>query len=896
MTAVRRPWIILPLLALVVWACEGEGPVDPDPVASSIEVVDGAGQSGPVGEPLAQAVVLGVRDGDGETLADVPVTVEVLSGGGSVADGPSFISDSEGRVYVSWTLGTTPGEQSLRASIAGDTALVTAIAHAGVVTLLEKISGDAQQGAAGTTLPNPIVVRASDAFGNPVAGATVVWSAPAGGSVSPIITETDANGLASTSWQLGNNAGAQSVTAAVGSVTASFSAAVIAGAGASIERVSGDGQSAQSGAELAASLVVRVRDAFGNPVPGVSITWTPNQGGEALPASSVTDASGLASTRWRLGAPQGTQTMTAASGSLATSFTAAAGGGGGVQAAELVPIASPASATVAGTISVRVQARDVTGNVVPGVVVSWTALDGAGTPTPSLSTTDASGVAETFWTLGTTAGQQRIQASIPADADTIVTTAVAGPAARIEKVSGDGLRERVASNLHDPLIVQVFDQYGNTVTGEPVDWLVPYGGFPSSYTPETQEDGIAEAIIHLGTVAGGQTVTAHIDVDSVSFTVFADPGPAASVHITPDTVVFTTIGDTAQLSATAADAYGNPITPDPGTWTSDAPAAASVDGNRVVTSNMQGLALVIGTWGTLADTAVVRVEIFGGEDYLEFIRWTTNFVDARLFDDAVMIRAWTFSHPYGARLYDVSERALQVEGFVADGGFDLGSDYGVWWGQSWHATAWPVDPGLATGVDETLKTIATSGDWVAYEHWTGQSRFDPGTFHAVRIQNMLTREIRTISTTGRLPGTTLAHACGGFPSFSYPHLAVLDSGTYKIFNVETGASQSLGAAVSGDVGGRVAVDNGRVAWPLNGEIMLRDLTTGSTTNITALTGVGGSCPSLSGNHLVWVGGHGYVYELSTGSLRSFVGSEAMTVSDGRILRRVGRAFRLLTLH
>ncbi|HEX6373992.1 MAG TPA: Ig-like domain-containing protein [Longimicrobium sp.] len=70
------------------------------------------------------------------------------------------------------------------------------------------------------------------------------------------------------------------------------------------------------GAEVALSVVVT--DSSGEAVAGARVTWHPQQGGTATPASSTTDASGLASTTWKLGTGVGSQYITAIAGSRAS--------------------------------------------------------------------------------------------------------------------------------------------------------------------------------------------------------------------------------------------------------------------------------------------------------------------------------------------------------------------------------------------------------------------------------------------------------------------------------------------------------------------------------------------------------------------------------------------------
>lgn len=77
-----------------------------------------------------------------------------------------------------------------------------------------KTSGDAQTGAAGTTLPVPLVVEVRDANANPVSGATVSFAVTAGGgSISAASVVTNASGQASTTLTLGSTGGTDTVQA-----------------------------------------------------------------------------------------------------------------------------------------------------------------------------------------------------------------------------------------------------------------------------------------------------------------------------------------------------------------------------------------------------------------------------------------------------------------------------------------------------------------------------------------------------------------------------------------------------------------------------------------------------------------------------------------------------------
>ncbi|HWA59392.1 MAG TPA: hypothetical protein VG692_19215 [Gemmatimonadales bacterium] len=79
---------------------------------------------------------------------------------------------------------------------------------------LRPAAGLGQAGPAGSTLPVPLAVRVFDSTGVPFPGIAVTWAVTTGGGlISPIDSITDAQGIASASWQLGDSVGTQSVTA-----------------------------------------------------------------------------------------------------------------------------------------------------------------------------------------------------------------------------------------------------------------------------------------------------------------------------------------------------------------------------------------------------------------------------------------------------------------------------------------------------------------------------------------------------------------------------------------------------------------------------------------------------------------------------------------------------------
>jgi beta-lactamase superfamily II metal-dependent hydrolase len=182
---------------------------------------------------------------------------------------------------------------------------------------------------------------------------------------------------------------------------------------ASIVAASGDDQQAIVGTELSAPLVVRVVDAGSRPIAGASVTFQVTQGsGSVTTASAVTNAEGLAQTRWVLGtvaaAPQEVvaRTLNSAGAAISATFRATST----VDAPAVVTRLAgdgqtgPVGSSVHDSLAVRV--ADRYGNSTPGVEVRWIAIGGGGTIAPATSMTNTEGVAKASWTLGPTPGPQ----------------------------------------------------------------------------------------------------------------------------------------------------------------------------------------------------------------------------------------------------------------------------------------------------------------------------------------------------------------------------------------------------------------------------------------------------------------------------------------------------------
>src|SRR5205823_713547 len=470
-------------------------------------------------------------------------------------------------------------------------------------------------------------VIVTDPFGNPVSGVSVTFApGSGGGSVTGATQTTDASGIAAVgSWTLGTTAGSNTLTATSGSLSGSpvtFAATGTAGAAATIAANSPTSQTAPAGTAVGSPPSVIVKDANGNPVAEVAVTFTPTAGsGTVTPTTAVsTGTDGIAAlTSWTLSPTAGPNTLTAASGSLSGSpvtFTATGAAGTAATIAANSPTSQTAPAGTAVGSPPSVIVKDANGNPVAQVAVTFAVPPGNGTITGGSQTTNGSGIATVgSWTLSATAGSNTLTAtsgSLTGSPVTFIATGTAGPAATMAKSSGDNLTGQVATRLQTPHVVLVSDANGNPVAGVPVAWAAASGGGGSvdPATSTTDANGHAQTFRTLGILIGTQTTTATATVagkdTTVTFSVNATAAGASQMTPAGGDGQTGTVGTTlpTQLSVRVADQFNNPVAGVTVTWT---PATGSGSVNPTTsTSNGSGIAATTWTLGTAAGTQTVQ--------------------------------------------------------------------------------------------------------------------------------------------------------------------------------------------------------------------------------------------------------------------------------------------------
>jgi uncharacterized protein (TIGR03437 family) len=150
--------------------------------------------------------------------------------------------------------------------------------------------GNNQVGKPGATLPIPLLVGITDAFGNVLPAIPVAWtvSPPNAVTLISVGAASDTNGNASARVILGPNSGKAQVKVTAGGKEAIFDM-TIESLVAGVVKVSGDNQPVVPvGAAFPSPLVVQVNDAQFRPVAGSVIQWGVTGGVATLTATSVT--------------------------------------------------------------------------------------------------------------------------------------------------------------------------------------------------------------------------------------------------------------------------------------------------------------------------------------------------------------------------------------------------------------------------------------------------------------------------------------------------------------------------------------------------------------------------------------------------------------------------------
>ena len=179
---------------------------------ASIAIVDGSGQVGTVGQRLDHVTDVRGEGRGGQAISGVGSRLRSPLETERVANAPRTSSGGSTSVGT-WTLGQKAGVNQLTVTVEGLPPIVfEATARAGSAATITPVSPATFSGRVADVVSPAPVARVSDAFGNPVSGASVQAKLSGGGTASSTFT-SDADGNVTVSaWTLGTKVGQDVLT------------------------------------------------------------------------------------------------------------------------------------------------------------------------------------------------------------------------------------------------------------------------------------------------------------------------------------------------------------------------------------------------------------------------------------------------------------------------------------------------------------------------------------------------------------------------------------------------------------------------------------------------------------------------------------------------------------
>lgn len=393
---------------------------------------------------------------------------------------------------------------------------------------------------------------------------------------------------------------------------------MIAPRAGSLTLLSGSGQTAPVNAPLTDSIRIRVNATDGLPMAGAMVSFSTAANNGIVSADTVvSDSLGVVSVRWTLGTAVGTQTLTATvAGVSPLAITATSEATGPVALA--ITQQPPATIVAGDTLGpIVVEVRNTLGARATEYTDSVTIAIATGPAGAALTGgTRVAAVAglATFNTLRLTRrGSHTLAVSAPgltgATTTAVMVQSAGADALVIE--SGAGQSGAPGSVLPQPIVARVLDAFGNGVAGITISFAADSGGNLTPSSSPTDTAGRASSVWTLGNATGPQhaTITGdHPALDAVVIAANDGTGPIVTTTVTPALDTLVSIGETVTLTAQSRD-IALALVAGSYTWSSTAPAVATVNASGVVTAVAPGTAFVIALEaGGTADTAQIVVQ------------------------------------------------------------------------------------------------------------------------------------------------------------------------------------------------------------------------------------------------------------------------------------------------
>ena len=586
--------------------------------ASSLTRLAGNSQSTTVAADFATLLQVKATDANGNPVANTSVTFTVVANGagGSFASSSTVATNATGIATApKLTANTVAGSFTVTASASGVANVVFNLTNtAGAASAIVLTAGNNQSTVVNTAFAQSLQAKVVDTYGNAVAGVPVTFGVPSTGATGSFgasnVVTTNAAGLAVAPALTANTvAGTFQVSAtAIGLTAQNFNLTNSPGVATSLTIQDGNSQSATVGTAFSKALQLVAKDAYGNLVPGLSVTFTaPSTGASgsfATLATVTTNASGVATSPAFTANTVASAYQVVASASGVTSQNFSLTNNAGAASGFAIVAGNNQTVTVGNAFATALQVRitDSYGNGVPGVNVQFTVPGtgaGASFAGSNVVATNSQGLAiAPILTANTIAGSYSVVASATGLSNQTFNLTNSTSGAAIAVAGGNNQSATVGSAFGTALQVKFSDSFGNPVSGVSVTFAAPASGasgtFSGNTTVTSNAAGIAAAPAFTANgKAGSFTVTASAaNIGSVNFTLTNTAGAAASIVATSGNNQSATVNTAfgSPLIARVLDSYGNPVSGTSVTFSEPGSGALAVfGGSTVVMSNADGM-------------------------------------------------------------------------------------------------------------------------------------------------------------------------------------------------------------------------------------------------------------------------------------------------------------------
>lgn len=724
----RRRSIVVPLLALLALQCKDGTGVDTlgqlrirpvfadgqDPATLGISVQSMhlvLRRDGGAGSVVVDTTLPYTPGSTTSWLLDLQNPPEQLGVAGELSQGAATFYTGSAQASVMAGIGSSSSSSDLPMQYIGRN----------ISFFIEVTPDSAELGPLGAT--QSFSAEASDADGNPLSGFSFTWTS----STPTVATVDPASGLATAV-----GTGRSIIVASAGNV-ADSAVLIVRGSVTSLEVSPTTGTVAAGGTQQYTAVA---RDAQGNVVPGVVVSWQ----SDSLAIATVR-SDGLAT-----GVSTGAVHIIASVGSAVADTARLA-----VLGPDAAVAVSPDTAAVeaGSTQHFTAAATDGNGNVIPGVAFTWSSSN------PVIATVDTSGLAT-----GRSVGRTTIAASVGTDSGYAVLDVLGGPTGLpVRIVVTPATVTCAVLSASEQFTAVAYDAQGRVVAGVPFGWS-------SSNTGIATVDATGLA---TNASPGTTTITASAFGVTGSATLEVCPGivgPPVSVVVTPGVATLTALQDTTRFTAVALDAVGHVVPGVQFSWSSSDPGKATVSPMGLATEMAAPAAVnITATTGTISGGALL------------FVTQTVATI------------ALT---PSTATIAEGATATFSAVGYDANGFIIPGAPF-YWW-TSDPATATVDGAGNATGIsDGTVTVTARSGTKVATASLTvvgvGRVEVQPAGETFVRVGAMPQYTATVYDMAGNvLPGAAVVW------SSSDPGIATIDPVSGVVTALQLGTVQITATA------------------------------------------------------------------------------------------------------